>query len=421
MELVQLAAPVGRLDAVAFSPDGATLATLSVEQGQVTLWSAADGALVRSFFGQPADAVWTQGGRLAFSPDGTLLASADGNIFDPTTGEVVARFDVVGNREGTVRRMTFSPDGGHLVVDRAYQIGNSPPTTVISLIDILRCTGGGSDPGAIPLSPATVLYEAYGDYLRSAAVAADGSRVALAKASFTQEPGLRVFRTADGAEVSDPTFAGVALGFSRDSRRLFTVTDDGTLVVRDATDLHELGHVAWPYDDGGFRAVSPGDELVVSTGGETSWLDPVTGAVRRTLPRAIRRPVWTDDGLIGAAVDDDALFAVWREADAGALCAPPKLSEPAPALDSLGTTFPAGYADDATATSDDGTVTATRRFVLHAHATNYYSIEVTATASGEALRRFSPIPDESRQIAIGRPDGRHLYTPEGGAVAGWCD
>ena len=36
-EIVQLGSPVGQLDAVAFSPDGSHLATVSAESGQVTL------------------------------------------------------------------------------------------------------------------------------------------------------------------------------------------------------------------------------------------------------------------------------------------------------------------------------------------------------------------------------------------------
>ena len=56
-ELAQLAAPLGRLDAAAFSPDGAKLATLSAETGEVTLWNAANGALARSWPGLPGSTI----------------------------------------------------------------------------------------------------------------------------------------------------------------------------------------------------------------------------------------------------------------------------------------------------------------------------------------------------------------------------
>ena len=66
-ELGQLAAPLGRLDAAAFSPDGAKLATLSAETGEVTLWNAANGALARSFAGPPASTIDSIVSSLAFS------------------------------------------------------------------------------------------------------------------------------------------------------------------------------------------------------------------------------------------------------------------------------------------------------------------------------------------------------------------
>ena len=53
-EIAQLGSPLGAIDAVAFSPDGATLATLSAEMGEVALWSAHDGTFQRSFAGPPA-------------------------------------------------------------------------------------------------------------------------------------------------------------------------------------------------------------------------------------------------------------------------------------------------------------------------------------------------------------------------------
>ena len=52
-EVAQLASPVGELDAVAFSPDGTTLATVSSEMGEVTLWRASDGAFSPAMMARP--------------------------------------------------------------------------------------------------------------------------------------------------------------------------------------------------------------------------------------------------------------------------------------------------------------------------------------------------------------------------------
>jgi WD40 repeat protein len=64
-----------RAYSVAFSPDGATLA--SVMYNSVRLWQVADGALLCSLWGHTGDV-----NSVAFSPDGATVASAsdDGTV-----------------------------------------------------------------------------------------------------------------------------------------------------------------------------------------------------------------------------------------------------------------------------------------------------------------------------------------------------
>src|SRR5579862_1294230 len=85
-EIIQLGSPLGQIDAVAFSPDGATLAALSAEMGEVTLWNTSNGTLARSFAGPPASGVDTTASALAFSSDGGRLATSLGTIIDLSAG-----------------------------------------------------------------------------------------------------------------------------------------------------------------------------------------------------------------------------------------------------------------------------------------------------------------------------------------------
>src|SRR5262245_51845833 len=79
------------VNALAFSPDGRTLAALGYQDGCISLWEVPSGRMLRKWDADKADRC----GELAFSPCGRFLAcgSNDGvRLWDPSTGQLDRQF-----------------------------------------------------------------------------------------------------------------------------------------------------------------------------------------------------------------------------------------------------------------------------------------------------------------------------------------
>jgi WD40 repeat protein len=101
-----LAGPHTAAKSVAFSPDGATVASVATDDPVIRLWDTRTGTLRQTLMGRSPWVV-----TLAFSPDGNTLASGDDKIvllWDPRTGAL--RQTLSGTRN-YVHSVAFSPDG----------------------------------------------------------------------------------------------------------------------------------------------------------------------------------------------------------------------------------------------------------------------------------------------------------------------
>ena len=115
----------GHVASVTFSPDGALLATASGDR-TARIWDTATGTIIRTLTGHTSSVT-----EVAFSPDGTLLATTSGNwaarigdaasgrtarIWDAASGALIRTFT---GHTGDVYGVAFSPDGTLLATSSA--------------------------------------------------------------------------------------------------------------------------------------------------------------------------------------------------------------------------------------------------------------------------------------------------------------
>lgn len=110
---VQGELPTGHAYAVAWSPNGATLA-VGVEGGAIELWDVAAGQRTATLTGHP-DAIT----HLDWSPDGARLASSGGydasaRVWDVATGTQIAVIEQHAVGEHYMNYISWSPDGARL-------------------------------------------------------------------------------------------------------------------------------------------------------------------------------------------------------------------------------------------------------------------------------------------------------------------
>jgi Tol biopolymer transport system component len=284
----ELSGPTKDAVSVAFSPDGNLIAS-GDGNGALYIWSTANGQLqgpvIPDFAGHAAP----------FSPDGKWIAAGSSGstvrIWDVVTRRILRTFS---GHSAQLRSVAFSRDGKWLV--------SGGLDHMVFVWDV-----AGNAPGR--------RLEGHSDLVYSVAFSSDGKRVA--SAGFDQK--VIVWDVASGQPVKILPSSNkmMAASFSSDDAWLATAGTDGNVTVWDTSNWQVVRLMAGNGNMVTTAAFSQGDKLIASGGDDRTV--KVWSTVTGTLVRAYSghtSTVWavefSPDGKSIASASGDTTVRIWK-------------------------------------------------------------------------------------------------------------
>ncbi|MDD5580533.1 MAG: DUF4082 domain-containing protein [Methylobacter sp.] len=278
-----------KLDLVAFSPDGNTLAS-AASDGQIIVWDVFTGQERLTLPSSSASPV----SGIVFSPDGNTLASVSGSsihLTDTISGE--ARLLLP--QSAAVTYLAFSPDGKTLASvgqDGRITLLNSQSGAISQVL-----TGHQSGVNAIAFSPDSTIL-----------------------ASGGQDAQIKLWDMAAGQEQASLPGEGGAithLAFSPDGKTVAGVSQDARITVLDSQS-GAISQVLTGHQSGVNAIAFSPDSTILASGGQDAQIklwDAATGLEQASLPGeggvAVTHLAFSPDGKSLASIGEGETVFLW--------------------------------------------------------------------------------------------------------------